>query len=149
MTEKEPNTVVLPGDHVPLPVTNKVRLGPGLKLQGSEAVAIKCGILRKRKPGSIWVDSSQKRPFSVVNENVIGIVVGRPGENYSIDIGTHRQGSLSSLAFEGATKRNRPFLNIGDLVPPTYLFLNFLIHCFYDFIIEMKVLEMVSENYLV
>lgn len=113
---EERSHVVLPGDVVPLPTTAKVRLGPGLRLQDMEATVVKCGVLRKKKPGSMWVDSNQKRPFAVVNEYVIGTVTGRQGENYAVDIGIHRSASLGALAFEGATKRNRPMLNVGDLV---------------------------------
>ena len=35
---------------------------------------------------------------------------------YRVDIGTAEAASLSYLAFEGATKRNRPNVNVGDLV---------------------------------
>ena len=33
-----------------------------------------------------------------------------------VDIGTAEPASLSYLAFEGATKRNRPNVTVGDLV---------------------------------
>ena len=33
-----------------------------------------------------------------------------------MDIGTAEPASLSYLAFEGATKRNRPNVSVGDLV---------------------------------
>lgn len=39
-----------------------------------------------------------------------------PAENYGVDIGGPFRALLPVLAFEGATKRNRPHLQVGDLV---------------------------------
>lgn len=36
--------------------------------------------------------------------------------NFRVDIGASQPASLSYLAFEGATKRNRPNINVGDIV---------------------------------
>ncbi|MBN3271182.1 EXOS3 protein, partial [Polyodon spathula] len=41
-------------------------------------------------------------------ESVIGIVTVKSGDVFKVDIGRSEQTSLSPLAFEGATKRNRP-----------------------------------------
>lgn len=49
-------------------------------------------------------------------ENVVGIVTQKSGDIYKIDIGASEQATLSYLAFEGATKKNRPDLQIGDVV---------------------------------
>jgi exosome complex component RRP40 len=35
---------------------------------------------------------------------------------FRVDIGTSQLASLSYMAFEGATKRNRPNVNVGDIV---------------------------------
>ena len=48
-------------------------------------------------------------------ERVIGIVTNRIGESFKVDIGGSIQASLSGLAFEGATKRNRPNLQVTKL----------------------------------
>ena len=48
----------------------------------------------------------------VKEERVIGIVTNKTGENFKVDIGTSMPASLSFLAFEGATKRNRPNLQV-------------------------------------
>ena len=55
-------------------------------------------------------------------ERVIGIVTNRIGESFKVDIGGSIQASLSGLAFEGATKRNRPNLQVtkGNLLLSIY-----------------------------
>ena len=41
-------------------------------------------------------------------ENVLGIVTQKSGDVFKVDIGGSEQATLSYLAFEGATKKNRP-----------------------------------------
>lgn len=40
----------------------------------------------------------------------------KTGDIYKVDIGASEQASLSYLAFEGATKKNRPDIQVGDVV---------------------------------
>lgn len=47
---------------------------------------------------------------------VIGVVLERAGEYYKVDIGSSSPALLSFIAFDGATKRNRPILKPGSLV---------------------------------
>ena len=47
---------------------------------------------------------------------MIGVVTAKAGDLFRVDIGTSQPASLSYLAFEGATKRNRPNVNVGDIV---------------------------------
>lgn len=42
----------------------------------------------------------------------MGVVVGRSGESWRVDIGSAHAALLDGLAFEGATKRNRPNLKV-------------------------------------
>ena len=49
-------------------------------------------------------------------ENVVGIVTQKAGDIFKVDIGASEQASLSYLAFEGASKRNRPDVQVGDVV---------------------------------
>lgn len=49
-------------------------------------------------------------------EHVVGIVTQKGGDIFKVDIGASEQASLSYLAFEGATKKNRPDIQVGDLV---------------------------------
>ena len=46
-------------------------------------------------------------------ESVIGVITQKIGEGYRVDIGSAHFASLDSLAFEGATKRNKPNLKVG------------------------------------
>ncbi|XP_061281688.1 exosome complex component RRP40 isoform X1 [Bos javanicus] len=96
--------------------------------------------------GVYWVDSQQKRvswdsggvvrpgegrgyssearkgPWSlplyvpVKGDHVIGIVTAKSGDIFKVDVGGSEPASLSYLAFEGATKRNRPNVQVGDLI---------------------------------
>ena len=63
-----------------------------------------------------WVNSHSKRYVASKGENVIGVVTAKTGDLFRVDIGTSQPASLSYLAFEGATKRNRPNVNVGDIV---------------------------------
>lgn len=44
------------------------------------------------------------------------MITQRLGEGYRVDIGAAHYASLDSLAFEGASKRNKPNLKVGCLV---------------------------------
>ena len=45
-------------------------------------------------------------------EGVIGVVAHKAGEGYRVDIASAHLASLDGLAFEGASKRNRPILKV-------------------------------------
>lgn len=45
---------------------------------------------------------------------VIGIVTSKSGDIFKVDVGGSEQASLSYLAFEGATKRNRPNVQVSQ-----------------------------------
>ena len=79
----------------------------------------KPGVMRRRMVSEkkcFWVDVHSKRYVANRGENVIGVVTAKMGDTFRVDIGTAEPASLSYLAFEGATKRNRPSVNVGDLV---------------------------------
>lgn len=46
-------------------------------------------------------------------ESIIGIVTAKSGDIFKVDVGGSEQASLSYLAFEGATKRNRPNVQVS------------------------------------
>lgn len=117
--DKVTETIVMPGDviseAVELGKTKKLVIGPGLRHFNDVVVASKAGVLRQKK-NTFWVDYFQRRYTPVRGETVVGIVAGRAGDIFRIDIGTHDPANLSYLGFEGATKKNRPDVNIGDVV---------------------------------
>lgn len=47
---------------------------------------------------------------------VIGIVVEKHSEDFKVNLGCAELASLPILAFEGASRKNRPMLNVGSLV---------------------------------
>ena len=56
------------------------------------------------------------RYIPAVGDSVVGRVLERHSENFAVDIGGPFPAVLNVLAFEGATRRNRPKLVEGDLV---------------------------------
>ncbi|XP_074530987.1 exosome complex component RRP40 [Halichoeres trimaculatus] len=94
----------------------KVVCGPGLRRSGDRLLVCKSGVLRHKAPNMFWMDSQQRRYVAVKGEAVIGIITVKSGDVFKVDFGGSEQASLSYLAFEGATKRNRPNVQVGDLV---------------------------------
>ncbi|KAG8754039.1 exosome non-catalytic core subunit rrp40 [Serendipita sp. 396] len=118
---------VLPGDIVTPKYTNNLKLGPGLhqpqaaSSEGSEnhktiIVATCAGTLESKGKNKYYVEANGKRYVPAGQEPVVGVVTARMGEAYRVDIGSAHPATLDALAFEGATKRNRPNLRVGSLV---------------------------------
>jgi len=138
--------VVLPGELVDAKHQN-LKLGPGLlQLSDGSTISTKAGALcHNQNRSKWWVESNSRRVstehqshFRVVyydsfqyipaaQESVIGVVVGKSGaEGFRVDIGGSHNANLDALAFEGATKRNRPNLKVGPILSsvlflPTFL----------------------------
>lgn len=112
--------VVVPGDRISEAEQlsrekRKVVLGPGLTtVTGDEIRATRAGILRKKNPCTFYVDSFQKRYVPVRGDFVIGIVSAKMGDLFRVDIGGSETACLPYQAFEGATKKNRPDVNVGN-----------------------------------
>ncbi|XP_053321777.1 exosome complex component RRP40 [Spea bombifrons] len=102
----------------------KVVCGPGLLRRGDDLQVSKCGLLRHKEPAVYWVDSQQKRYVPVKGDHVIGIVTAKSGDIFKLDVGSSEQALLSFLAFEGATKKNRPNVKVGDLVYGQFIVAN-------------------------
>ncbi|KAH7722688.1 exosome complex component RRP40 protein-like protein [Aphelenchoides avenae] len=114
--------IVLPGDFLftlregSLGEDGQVKiLGPGLENRKDGVYATKPGILQ-RNGNKTWVDSFEKRYTPRAGDRVLGVVTGRAGENYKVDIGCADQALLNFFAFEGATKKNKPVVKTGDLI---------------------------------
>ncbi|PPR00453.1 hypothetical protein CVT24_004514 [Panaeolus cyanescens] len=111
-------TTVFPGDDIPAQHVN-LKLGPGL-LQlssGSSIIATRAGSLNhSANKSKWWIENNSRRYVPASQESVIGIVTQKVGEGYRVDIGSAHYASLDGLAFEGATKRNKPNLKVGSLV---------------------------------
>ncbi|XP_030384493.1 exosome complex component RRP40 [Scaptodrosophila lebanonensis] len=111
---------VMPGDRVSsiedLAKTKRVILGPGLRRLDDKVVASKAGPLRHKEPNTFWVDNYQRRYVPARGDLVLGIVRAKAGDVYRVDIGSADVATISYLAFEAATKKNRPDLNPGDMI---------------------------------
>jgi len=116
---------VLPGDDVTAYIdtsSNQVKLGLGL-VQSSKhhsITATLAGRLHSKK-GYWYVLQNTKRYIPMVEDRVLGIVEDRVGQEnggdvYRVNIGGPHAAMLSTLRFEGATKRNRPQFKTGTLV---------------------------------
>ena len=66
--------------------------------------------------GAGGTHSLPRRYIPARGECVVGVVMTKAGDTFRVDIGTAEPASLSYLAFEGATKKNRPDVKVGDLV---------------------------------
>ncbi|KAJ7695658.1 hypothetical protein B0H17DRAFT_930203 [Mycena rosella] len=119
-------SIVLPGQHVPAQHVN-LKLGPGLVQTVGNAtsgastsasiIATRAGSLNHSANGSKWwVENNSRRYVPAPQESVIGVIIQKAGEGFRVDIGSAQPASLNELAFEGATKRNKPNLKIGNLV---------------------------------
>lgn len=64
----------------------------------------------------LWLDCHSRRYLASRSENVLGTVLSKQGDGFRVDIGAAEPAWLSYLAFEGATKKNRPNVNVGDVV---------------------------------
>ena len=76
---------------------------------------------------SLRIYSYVSQYIPAAQEAVVGVVVGKNGaEGFRVDIGGPHNANLDALAFEGATKRNRPNLKVVSvsslaLFLPTFL----------------------------
>eukprot|EP00741_Cyanophora_paradoxa_P025281 tig00000361_g24400.t1 len=111
------NQVVCPGDALFRVAENeKVKIGHGLMQTGSSVSSMKAGILRYQAPGKYYLESNQKRYVPAPEDMVIGVVTDRLAEAFKVDIGGAHVAQLPALAFENATRRNRPDLKVGSVV---------------------------------
>lgn len=111
--------VVFPGKEVTTEVTSfskNISLGEGLFQQGDRVLCSTTGVLRYREPVSYWIDIDKKYYIPKNGDQVVGIIEDRGGDYYRVNIFSGSIALLSRLGFEGASKRNKPELKVGDLV---------------------------------
>ena len=110
----------MPGEDISTDSKAGLVVGPGLRREEGERILVtRPGLLRTKNVNEkevCWVDCHSKRYVATRGENVIGVVLAKVGDIFRVDIGTAEPASLSYLAFEGATKRNRPNVSVGDIV---------------------------------
>jgi exosome complex component RRP40 len=106
-------TFVTPGKLIE-PQQSEV-VGPGIGYSGDTLVCVKAGLLRNDNK-KVWVESNQKRYTPGANDPIIGIITNKNSESYRVDIGSSQLANLNQLAFEGANRRNKPALEVGDTI---------------------------------
>ncbi|VDO95260.1 unnamed protein product [Soboliphyme baturini] len=106
--------VVVPGDVVDQ-LKNVKLVGPGLRVCDGHVVALRCGVVT-RDEGNVWINYFEKRYEPVLDDLVVGQVVQQLSDGWKVHIGCAMLANLSFMAFEGATKRNRPDLKLGDVI---------------------------------
>ncbi|KAJ1774376.1 exosome non-catalytic core subunit rrp40 [Coemansia sp. RSA 2523] len=112
--------VVVPGDVIDTHTEEDdavLRLGPGLTQHAGKVSAVAAGVLHASPDTNhFWVVGNKRRYVPAEGEPVVGVVLGRHGEGYRVDIGSAHDALLPLLAFEGATRRNKPNLVVGATV---------------------------------
>ena len=94
-----------------------IELGHGLRQVGHNIVALHAGTLRHRASSNFYIeDAARKNYFPQVGDQVVGVIEDRTSDAYKVNISSGAPALLSRLAFEGATKRNKPELKRGDVV---------------------------------
>lgn len=73
-------------------------------------------MLRFKAPDRLWVETATKRYVPAVGDTVVGVVLERRVETYRVEIGGTCAAQLPHLAFDGASRRNKPDLPIGTLI---------------------------------
>lgn len=95
-----------------LPETGVVRIGAGLQQEGDRITAVKAGFLRQARGGKLWVEGRQRRYIPAAGDSVVGVIREKHSENFDVDVNGPFKALLPVLAFEGATRRNRPNLQV-------------------------------------
>ena len=82
-------------------------------------LATRAGVLAHRAPDRFFVLSAARRYAPAVGDTVVGVVADRAGgADASYKVRLHGTGlaRLPELAFDGASKRNKPALAVGSVV---------------------------------
>lgn len=116
---------VIPGMDVTAAVMQKlngpgkcIEVGNGLRLQRGKRILSTCaGTLLHRAPSHFYVyEKNRKQYYPANGDQVVGIIEERGGDFYRVNIFHGIPAIMSRLAFDGATKRNRPELRKGDVI---------------------------------
>lgn len=116
-----PPQAVFPGDIIKdvKSIKGVTIVGPGLHRNESEPNTLRitrAGSLCFKPPNVYWVSHNHKRYIPKRGDLVVGSVVKKAGDILKIDIGASEPASLSMMAFEGATKKQKPDVQVGDVI---------------------------------
>lgn len=104
---------VVPGDLVDL---SNLKAGPGINIWHDPATVQTSGLVNVSR-GVRFVDSNTKRYVPARGDLVIGVIQGRIMTDYRVSLQPFsRAVRLGELAFENATRKNKPRLVQGDVI---------------------------------
>jgi exosome complex component RRP40 len=107
-----------------------VKYSIGLSKCNNDIYSTSCGYLNF-KSSVYWVDYPRRHYYPSVGDQIVGIIDDKGSDYYRVNIFCGSSCMLSRLAFEGATKRNKPELKRGDVIYARIL------KCHKDFDIEL------------
>lgn len=81
--------------------------------EDEDIAATKAGVLSFKAPSRFHVLSDQKRYVPAVGDTVVGVISARNAEQYNVKLNATTVAHLPTLAFDGATKRNKPNLAVS------------------------------------
>jgi exosome complex component RRP40 len=93
--------------------------GAGAEAPSPRVLATRAGVLAHRAPDRFFVLSAQRRYAPAVGDTVVGVVADRAGgaeASYRVRLHGTGVARLPELAFDGASKRNKPALAVGSVV---------------------------------
>ena len=88
----------------------------GVMTSGNKKTSSNRAARKRRANAQRWVEGRSRWYTPAPGDNVVGVVIERFAEHFSVNIGSSSPALLPLLAFEGATRRNRPNLKSGALV---------------------------------
>ena len=115
-------SLLLPGDDATSLLSGAsppLRLGGGLSVERESPACVsatRAGLLSSRAPSRFWLASGLRRYTAALGDSVVGVVVDRGPEAYRVTLRGAAAAALPQLAFDGASKRNKPALAAGALV---------------------------------
>lgn len=117
---------VAPGDWLTVETNATLRLADGVVFDAqADAFRVKrCGLAQVTGyAGShdaqpvLWVNSPAVLRYEAhVGDAVIGVIIEKTMEQYTLDLGAGQLATLSTIAFDGASRRNCPALELGNAV---------------------------------
>lgn len=118
--------LVIPGDTITInePIENSdITLGPNILLSNDQSTLLpsSSGIFINQKTNKnsslFYIDSAHGRYIPQVGDLVIGTIIGQFGEYYKVSLNESSCVVLLNIfAFPNASKKNRPRLQIRDLI---------------------------------
>lgn len=124
-----PHYLILPGESLPISKLSSLRKVRTCKReldvdQRHNIIAKQAGLLCVHED-KISINSNPIHYFPEVDDFVIVQITGKNSELYFCDLGNGLNYNLNQLEFEGATKKNKPSLSVGQIVFARVLELNY------------------------